>query len=119
MRPESVGSPDPTKVVSMLSPLAAIQLVEPVSVPTVRSTVVCCVNETRPKWVASPVPAVATTNAVSGPSMSVSLPCSVPLKGAFCCASEEQSQKAQGTVNFDRALGFNSPEFGDPAIDRF
>ena len=31
----------------------------------------------------------------------------------------EHSQNAKGRVNFDRVFGFNTPEFGDVAIDVF
>ena len=84
-----VGSPDPANDVEILSPLAANHPAVPVSWPFVMSTVTVWVNKRNWPKGAPPiaVPTVRTVTVVLVEPMSLSLPCSVPLKRTCCCAA--------------------------------
>ena len=77
----SDSSADETTVVSMWSPLAAIQRADPVAVRFARFTVRTWVNENSPRWVPVPVASVSSNSVAEGPCEAVSCPLNAPLKG--------------------------------------
>jgi hypothetical protein len=81
IRKSSLGKPDATKVVSMVSPLAATQWPVPVP-PDCEVKVSVLVSETFPISETFPVPLVVIVGAAM-----VSFPWNEPLKGTFVCAA--------------------------------